>query len=168
MFDEKQPEPSVEPDTKNYTNFHGSDVGNDKRLDETESRSEHYRRLANLNRGIWTGEWADKTALREADNLAIFDAISGQLDLSPHQKRVGRLQFGELNLRELSSPNGIDAKLVAIITCAIVCREDGRFYHPSRGAINNDPLFVALLGRFDYRSSVIHSCYRKVLNRVDL
>lgn len=168
MYDESQPEPSVEPDTLNHTKFYGSEVGNDRRLDETESRSEHYRRLANLNRGIWVGEWADKTALRNADNLAIFDSIAGQLELSPHQKRIGRLQFGELNLRELSSPNGIDAKLVAIITCAIVCREDGRFYHPSRAAKNNDWLFVDLLDSFDYRDSVIHSCYRKVLNRVSL
>jgi hypothetical protein len=169
MFDEEnQPEPSIEADTENATKFHGYDASPGSRLDDTESLSEYYRRLANINAGIWTGEWADKEALRRSDNLAIFDAISGQLELTPYQKRIARTQFDELNLRELSSPSGIDTPLVAIIVSAIVCRQDGRIYHPNRSDNSNDELFTNLLTEFDYRDSVVRSCYDKVLNRVSL
>lgn len=169
-YDESQPEPSTAPDTPNHTKFYGNDDSADyhgkTRLDGTETFNEYYRRLANLNTGIWTGTWADKEALRRSDNLAVFDAIAGQLELTPHQKNVARAAYDDLNLRELSSPDGIDATLVAVMVCAVACRADGRMYHPSRGDETNDPLFVDLLSGFDYRPSVVHSCYAKVLNRV--
>lgn len=167
-YDENQIEPSTEADTENATKFYGSESLPGNRLDNTESLSEHYTRLANINSGIWTGTWADKEALRRSDNLAIFDAIAGQLELTPFQARVARTQFDDLNLRELSSPNGIDTPLVAIMTCAIVCRQDGRIYHPNRSDNRNDSLFVDLLADFDYRIGVVRSCYEKVLNRVNL
>lgn len=168
MYDENLAEPSIEPDTLNATRFYGAESPNGYRLDGTESLNEYYSRLANLNSGIWTGTWADKTALRRADNLAIFDSISGQLELTTYQNTVAREQFDSLNLRELSSPGGVDATLVAIMTAAIVCRQDGRLYHPSREDSVNDPLFVSLLDGFGYRDSVVHGCYAKVLERVDL
>ena len=171
MFDESQPEPATAPDTNNHTNFYGSDTSataGSRRLDGTESLDDYYSRLANLNRGIWTGEWADKTQLRNADNLAVFDAISSQLELTDWQKQIGREAFGELNIRKLSSPNGIDTPLVAIMTAAMACQPDGRIYHPNRGADTNDGLFVSLLADLGYRDRVVRSCYAKVADRVNL
>ncbi|UBF22653.1 hypothetical protein HRTV-25_gp72 [Halorubrum tailed virus 25] len=168
MYDENRPEPSTEPDTENATRFYGADSAGGYRLDGTETIEEHYRRLANLNMGIWTGTWADNDALRRADNLAVFDAIAGFLELSPYQKTVARETFGDLNLRELSSPGGIDATLVAVMVAAAVCRDDGRLYHPNRDDRVNDPLFVSLIDDLGYRDSVVHSCYAKVLERVNL
>ncbi|QSG06354.1 hypothetical protein [Halapricum desulfuricans] len=170
-YDESQPEPSTEPDTPNHTKFYGADSSANydgfRRHDDTESFTEYYSRLAILNSGIWTGHWSDKKALRRADNLAIFDGIASSLELSPHQKIIGRDQFDTLNLRDLSSPNGIDATLVAIMVAAIACRPDGRIYHPSRGAETNDTLFVELIDELGYRPGVVYSCYEKVLNRVN-
>jgi hypothetical protein len=169
MYDENQPEPLTDPDTPNHTRFYGSDAPNGNRLDGTESLAGHYQRLANLNTGVFNGKWAvDESARWRQEDLAIFDCIAGQLELTPHQKQVGRTAYGDLDLRELSSPNGIDAALVAFITSAIVCRQDGRFYHPSRSSDTNDTLFVDLIENLDYRDSVVYSCYEKVLNRIDL
>lgn len=169
MYDENQPEPSTEPDTPNHTKFYGSDAPSGDRLDGIESLSDHYRRLANLNTGIFNGKWAvDESARWRQESLAIFDSIAGNLELSPFQKTVGRTAYDGLDLRELSSPNGIDAPLVAVMVCAVVCRSDGRFYHPNRDDKTNDPLFTTLLADLDYRPRVVRSCYEKVLNRVDL
>lgn len=169
MYDERQPEPSTEPDLPNHTRFYGSEAQNGYRLDGTESFTEYYSRLANLNTGLYNGKWAvDESARWRQEDLAILDSVAGQLELTRYQKKVARIAFDGLDLRELSSPNGINATLVAIITCAIVCREDGRFYHPSRGDETNDSLFVDLLDSLDYRDRVIRSCYEKVLGRVNL
>lgn len=172
MFDESESEPLTEPDTPNHTKFYGSDAAasytGTRRLDGTETYTEYYRRLACLNAGIYTGKWADKEQLRRADNLAVFDSIASQLELTHHQKTIGRTAFDGLNLRDLSSPDGIDATLVAILVAAVVCREDGRFYHPSRGNETNDSLFVELIDDLGYRAGTVHSCYAKVLNRVHL
>jgi hypothetical protein len=170
-YDESQPEPSIEPDTPNHTHFYGSDssAGYDgtRRKDGFETFESHYSRLALLNTGIFNGKWAtDESARWKQEALAIFDAIAGNLELSPFQKELGRESFGTLDLRELSSPNGIDAVLCAIMTSAIVCREDGRFYHPNRDDNTNDPLFTALIEDLGYRDRVVRSCYEKILNRV--
>jgi hypothetical protein len=171
-YDESQPEPSTEPDTPNSTTFYGSDSSANYdgkyRADGTETFQDHYRRLSIYNTGIWTRNWADKEALRRADNLAVFDSISSRLELTDYQTTIARQQFDELNLQELSSPQGIDATLVAIMTCAVACRQDGRFYHPAKDDNLNDSLFTSLISNLGYRDSVVHSCYGKVLNRVTL
>lgn len=170
-YDERQPEPSIEPDTDNHTVFYGSDSSANYegkyRADGTESFERHYDRLAMYNTGIWTRNWADNEALRRADNLAVFDSIASNLELTDYQSRTARQLFDSLNLRELSTPSGIDTTLVAIISCAVVCRRDGRIYHPNVCDEQNDSLFVDLIDTLGYRNSVVHSCYGKVCNRVD-
>ena len=170
-FDETQPEPSTEPDTENNTIFHGEDSDanypSKKRLDGYSTFEQHYSRLANLNTGVYNGKWSvDESEQWRREGLAIFDSIASRLELSPHQKRVGRQQMGEIDASELSSPNGIDTTLITIVLCAIVCRPDGRTYHPNRGDETNDSLFTSLLAEFDYRERVVRSCYAKVLDRV--
>lgn len=169
-FDEASAEPLTEPDTSNATKFDARDLpgGNSYRGDGVETLANHYHRLSLLNQGIWTGTWADKSALNEQDNLAVFDAVASQLELTNYQKTRARLAFVSLDLQELSSPHGIDAALVAAMTAAVVAREDGRMYHPSRADNNNDALFLRLLDDADYDDRTVRSAYEKVLHRVDL
>ncbi|SEL19424.1 hypothetical protein [Haloferax larsenii] len=171
-YDEREAEPLTEPDTPNATKFYGYDESADydqtHRLDGTEKFSDYYSRLAAYNSGIWNGKWADNSLRREQDNLALFDAIASQLELTDYQHRRGRQLFAELDLAELSSPNGIDAALCAVCVAAVVAREDGRMYHPSRPEDANDGLFSALLDDLGYSTRLIHKCYGKVLNRVNL
>jgi len=172
MYDESQPEPLTESDTDNHTKFYATDDDADfdgkERLDGTATYEQHYARLAMLNTGLYNGKWGDKEKIRENDNLAVFDSITARLELTPHQKRIGRGAFAELNHRELSSPDGIDTTLIAIITAAIAVRPDGRIYHPNRADNNNDRLFTDLLTSLNYRLPTIRSAYCKVLDRVSL
>lgn len=164
-YDESQPEPSTAPDTDNHTKFHPDDAEYDtkKRLDGTATFEQHYARLASHNAGVYNGKWADKTKLRKQDNLAVFDAIACQLELTKYQKKTGREEFSRLNLRELSTPNGIDATLVAVMVAAVVARRDGRMYHPQSSKESGDGLFSALLADLGYESeSVLHSAFGKV------
>ena len=171
MFDESKSEPLTEPDTNNHTKFYGNDQDagyNGKfRLDGTATFEQHYGRLALLNEGIYTGKWADQSAKWRQDQLALFDAISGQLELTRYQKQIGRQQVDELDFRELTSP-AVDTTLALIMLAAVVCRQDGRMYHPSRGDNTNDPLFVDYLSTFDYSEKAVHKAYQKVLDRVRL
>lgn len=172
-FDESQPEPSTEPDTENSTIFHAVDKSvnypSEKRLDGFSTFAQHYGRLAKLNTGVYNGKWSvDESEQWRREGLAVFDSIASRLELTPFQKTTGRQQMDNIDASELSSPNGIDTTLIAIIVCAIVSRKDGRTYHPNRGDETNDPLFTNLLAEFGYRDRVVRSCYAKVLDRVVL
>jgi len=171
MYDETQSEPLTEADTPNHTKFHPNDdraeYDGTYRLDGTATFEQHFSRLAKLNTGVWNGSWEDKELLYRNDNLAIFDAIAGQLELTNYQKQVGRQVFEQLNLRELTDPV-VDTPLVAVMTAAVVVRRDGRFYHPQRLENTNDAVFLDLLDSFDYSVAAIERCYAKVLHRVNL
>ncbi|QRV15064.1 hypothetical protein JMJ58_19485 [Haloterrigena salifodinae] len=171
-YDEEEAEPITEPDTLNATKFYGYDASANydtkHRLDGTERISDFYSRLAAYNTGVRNGKWGDNELLREQDNLALFDAIASQLELTSYQHSRGRQAFSELSLSELSSPHGIDATLCAVMVAAVVAREDGRMYHPSRPENTNDDLFTALLADLGYSDRLVHKCYGKVLNRVSL
>jgi hypothetical protein len=130
MFDENEQEPIITPDGQNATKFHPQEAPSGKR--------EHWQRLAGYNSGVYNGSWADQQAIRRNDNLAVFDAISGQLELTPFQKRTGRDRLSSLNVRSL----GTGVETVAFAVCAITVREDGRGYYPTRKPENNDPVFV--------------------------
>lgn len=170
-YDEDLAEPLTEPDTPNATKFYGYDASakydSKNRLDGSGSVSDHYSRLAAYNTGVRNGKWGDNELLREQDNLALFDAIASQLELTHYQHSRGRQAFSDLDLSELSTPGGIDAALCAVMVAAVVAREDGRMYHPSRDENTNDGEFVALLSDLDYSEHLLHSCYGKVLNRVN-
>lgn len=128
MFDESSPEPSTQPDTENHTKFHPDDADFParRRLDGTETFEGFYRRLAGYNSGVRNGKWGDESMLWRQENLAIYDSIASQLDLTRYQKLRGRNAFDNLSLQELSSPGGIDTALVAVCVAAVVVREDGR------------------------------------------
>jgi len=170
MYDESSPEPTTQPDTENHTQFYAADgeYHTRRRMDGSETFENYYRRLASLNTGVRNGKWADESKLRRQEKLAIYDAIAGQLELTPYQKRRGRLLFDRLSVSELSSPGGIDTPLVAVCVAAVVVREDGRMFHPSRSEKRNDGLFTALLDDIGYTARTVQKCYEKVLHRVDL
>jgi hypothetical protein len=170
MFDESNPEPATQNVTENHTKFHPDDADTvtDERLDGTATFEQHYARLASHNVGIYNGKWADKTQLRRQDNLAVFDAIGGYLDLTTYQKETGRQAFDDLNLRKLSSPGGIDTPLVAVMVAAVVTRRDGRTYHPQANEESNDALFTALLDDLAYDDSVLHSAFGKVYYQLEV
>lgn len=180
MYDENQREPAVWPDTDNHTKFHPDDDEANydgwRRLDKSRTYEGHYSVLDSLNKGIWTGFWADNDKRRRQDNLAIYDAIVDTLELTPFQREVGRNEFDMLSLSELSEPgpDGINVYLVATIVAALVIEWDSegrrlksrRVYHPNRK--DNDELFEALLSKFPYSDSTIRRCYGKVRTRISL
>jgi hypothetical protein len=180
MYDENQREPAVWPDTDNHTKFHPDDDEANydgwRRLDKSRTYEGHYSVLDSLNKGIWTGFWADNDKRRRQDNLAIYDAIVDTLELTEFQQRVGRDEFDLLSLSELSSPgpDGIDVYLVATAVAALVVKWDTserrlktiRAYHPKRKPENNDELFESFLADFPYSKGTIDRCYQKVQDRM--
>ena len=171
MFDEAQPEPVTSHDTPNATKFHPDDYDGptEDRLDGTRSLEQHYSRLAEQNVGIYTYKWGDNTKLRPQDNLAILDAIMGQVELTDYQKRIARTEMDNALLSKWSSPNGVDAILVGICICAIILRNDwhsDRFYHPNRSDENNDELLNKFIREESYRDKDIRSCFQKVNNHI--
>lgn len=172
MYDESKPEPIVEPDTDNNTEFYGNDLyadtANTYRLDGSRKLKNHYDRLSRHNRGV-VGKWYDQTERRRQDNLLIFDAVANNLELPEYLRRVGRIEFQNVPLRDWSSPNGIDVVLVSVMICAVVLLKDprsGRVYNPDRADKNQDPLFLTLFNSLSYRGSVTRSCYQKTLQHV--
>lgn len=173
MYDESQPEPLCEPDTLNATKFYWKDKDVSYpgvyRLDNSKTFEAHYKELAKVNRGLYHYKRGDNKKLRQNDNLAIFDAVASHVELTRYQKTVGRTEMAGAPLPTWSSPNGIDAILVAICICAVVLRNDlrsGRAYHPNRSEENNDELFTNLLGTLPYRDSTVRSCLQKVSSHV--
>ena len=96
--------------------------------------------LSLLNTGMYARGRTDQEKIRRADNLAIFDAIAGQLELTDWQKRYGRAVVDNLNLREIGHP----VEGVVFAVCALTVRRDRRFYHPNRDDENNDSEFLRL------------------------
>ncbi len=153
-FDEESEEPLTTPDTENATIFHATEA--------PEGRREYYKRLNGYNTGIYNGYWTDQTKIRRLDNLAIYDAVSSQLELTNHQKRIGRDMFDSLNLRKIGS----QVPVVALCVASIACRPDRRIYHPYRRDESNDPLFVDFVDNLDERTSEVASCYDRVAGAV--
>ena len=154
MYDEEKEEPIISPDTENATHFHA--------IEAPPSERQKFTRFHGYNTGLYNGEWANETALRRVDNLALFDAVSSQLELTTYQKRTGRMLFDSLNLKHL----GYRAVLVAFAVCAHVCRDDGRVYHPNRAAENNDELFVSFADTLTESPKTIKACYNRISSEV--
>lgn len=156
--------------TENHTKFHANDPDaeyqTDYRLDGSEKVSEHYKRLSMYNSGIWTRGWADESKRGESDKRYTILTIANQLELTDYQTREAARAFESLDLAELSSPNGIDAYLVAVCVAAHIASEDGRIYHPDRKPENNDELFVGLLQNLSYRPTTVKRCFSKVESRL--
>lgn len=154
-FDEREPEPIVSPDTENATKFHPDEASPEQR--------DQYRRLERYNSGLYNGDWVDQEQVRRITNLACFDAISSQLELTNYQKRRGRELFDRLNLRRFGHP----VEMIAFVVCMYVAREDGRLYHPKRAYRNNDPVFFQIAERLGFRLSLIDSCFNRVSEAIE-
>ncbi|ELY49864.1 hypothetical protein [Natronorubrum bangense] len=149
-YDEQSDEPIISPDTENATHFHTSEAPPELHA--------KFKRFHGYNTGVYNGHWADNKELRRLDNLALYDAISSQLELTNHQKRTGRQLFDALDLKDI----GGGAALISFCVCALVCRDDGRIYHPYRNDRNNDDLFVKFGNELGFRRKIVAACYNRV------
>ncbi len=154
-FDEQSEEPIISPDTENATHFHACEAPPELHA--------KFTRFHGYNSGVYNGHWANEEELRRLDNLALYDAISSQLEMTKHQKRSGRYLFDELNLNDF----GYSAALIAFCICAIVCRRDGRIYHPCRNDRHNDELFVDLGSELGFRVRTVAACYNRVVDTLN-
>lgn len=130
QFDESSDEPLVSPDTYAATRFNPEEAPADKVA--------YWKRLAGYHSGVKNLNWVDRKQQRNQDNLAVYDALSGYLELTPWQKRIGRELFDGFDLRELGYP----VELAAFCICVWVVEGDGRYYHPQ--SPDSDELFVDL------------------------
>ena len=147
-FDEEQEEPLTSPDTNNATKFHP---------EEAETRdTEYWKLMAGYNSGVYTRNWADQTKLRRMDLLALFDSISGHLELTPHQKRIGRDAMGRVDLNKL----GISMEMAAFCLCVLATAPDGRYYHPQ--ARSNDRLMADMADELDLNKNKIIRALRRI------
>jgi hypothetical protein len=154
-FDELSEEPLVSPDTKNATKFHPDEA--------PAGQEEYWKRLAGYNSGVYNGFWEDATEIRRLDNLGVFDSISSQLELTTHQKRMGRMHFDELNIREI----GYSVELISFAVCAVVAAEDGRRYSPRANPENTDSEFVRIADSLDLRPRLIERAIRVIKEEVN-
>lgn len=152
MFDENEEEPTITPDGDNATKFHPEEAN--------ESQRDHYRVLSRYNSGIYTRGRTDQSKIRLIDNLAVFDAIAGQLELTDWQKRYGRQVITNLNVRQVGHP--IEAVVFAV--CALTVRRDRRFYNPDRNDENNDPEFTRLKDELGLSDRKVRSCMKRMIN----
>jgi hypothetical protein len=145
QFDENEAEPMVSPDTQNSTKFNPEDAPEGSRMDGSEYYNQFYSVLRLINRGTHTragnylnDTWNDNEHKRTTDNLAIYDAIAGQLDLPRGLKSWARNLFKQLDFREFSQPNdsGNGVALAAFCACSYVCWKQGGQTHPNHSDRN--------------------------------
>lgn len=140
QFDESKPEPIVTPDTPNRTKFNPDEAPNVPRLDGFQTVRQQYRLMFRINRGTHIRShhnpyetWTDEQLMRRMDNLAVFDAISSQMDMPRWLKRWARKLFARLDLRRYRRyrESGMGAVLGAIAVCAYACYLMGWPTHPN-------------------------------------
>lgn len=154
-IEETEPSPVLTPDTENATHFDPDDVHG--------STSVNYERLRLYNRNTWKDRREEnKEVTHRRDNLAILDAISGQLELTDYQKSEARRVFDDLDLGNLGKP----ARLIAFGVCIVVANDDvreGNRYHPQMN--NPDELFEGMIDDLGFTESQIHSVIGIVKSR---
>jgi hypothetical protein len=157
--EETEPSTVLTPDSENATHFNPDEV------EETTSygTSVNYQRLKLLNRGTWKSRYEEnKEVTHRQDNLAIFDSISSQVELTDFQKKKARRTFDNFDLQDFGKP----VKLVAFGVCAVVANDDvpnGSRYHPQMK--KPDELFSDLAGELGFTESQLHSIIGVVNNR---
>jgi hypothetical protein len=145
-FDESSEEPLVSADTSNRTKFHP---------DESDPEQYAYwKRLAGYNSGVYNGYWTKQDEVRRLDNLAVYDAISCQLELTPRQKREGRALFDRLNVKEI----GYSVETIAFCACLVAAERDGRTYSTRAKPENTDELFGKFADDLGLRPRIINRC----------
>lgn len=117
--------------TENATNINPNDASTDK-------QRRKYSRLSKYNRGTWNGpKRENKEVTLQQDNLAIFDALAGQVDLTSYQKTKGRRILTQLDLRKI----GKSVNLIAFSVCILVANDDvheGHRYWPTAKDTDDD------------------------------
>lgn len=150
--EEKEPSEVLTPDTENATYFNANETDDSN---WTGKSPVNYKRLLIYNRNTWKNRWEEnKEVTHRQDNLAILDALSGQLELNNFQKEKSRRVFDELDLGDL----GKSVRLIAFGVCAVVANEDvhdGSRYHPQMD--DPDELFVEMADRLDFTTKQLHS-----------
>lgn len=148
--------------TDNATTFHARDVPDTPRADGTESKRQLYKRLfTEYQTGNYNGKWGDQTKLRTADNAAMFDAISSQLELPQFLKEHGREWLSESNLREYGQP----VRLVVFCICAKLYNSEAAYdnrYHPNRTDENNPQRYLDMTDELGISAKNVNSVYNKV------
>lgn len=163
--DESSPPITTSGDTENSTHFH-PDEGRESSLDPHRELPK-WQRLSLLNEGMWNGPREENTeALRNQDNLHIYDAIACQLELTDYQKERGRSVYEELPLHKLGRP----VEQYGFAVCILVANEDaeGSRYWPSKDKPDNDPLFREFGERLGLSFREQSSALMKVKSRSDL
>lgn len=134
--------------TENATNINPNDASSEK-------QRKKFSRLTKYNRGIWNGPRREnKEVTLSQDNLAIFDALAGQVGLTDYQKKEGRRILQRLNLGKL----GRSVSLVAFSICALVANDDvpdGHRYWPT--AKDTDDEFSRVADGLSYRDETVLS-----------
>lgn len=156
---EREPSKVLTPDTENATHFNADEVDSSFWKGPT---SVNYKRLLIYNRNTWKSRYEEnKEVTHRQDNLAILDAISGQLDLNKFQKDKARRIFEDINLGKLGKP----ARLIAFGVCTVVVNDDvpyGSRYHPQM--TNPDETFVSLAESLGFTDNQLHSIVSVVEN----
>jgi hypothetical protein len=153
MYDEKMPEPRTGHDTENATKFHDQDAPAGYRKDGSRLYQEWYWCLDLYNTGRFNYNWRDESHERLIENLAMFDSIASQLDLTDRQRGIGRSRFTIPDFRRYSQLGGV--RMAAFCMCALVCAEDQRDYYPTRKPETNDPEFVRMAEELDLNKRYI-------------
>lgn len=144
------------------TSFNPNDAPLSKRLDGTESRRGHYRRLKQKNMSGGNGQWRDRRQETEDNAAAIVDSVAGQLELTDYQHTEARRIFN--NLPESFNQAYSTAKL-AFAVCAVVGWHDGRNYHPNN---IHDDHFGSARQEYGLGNGIYASLWYRVEEEVDL
>jgi hypothetical protein len=145
-------------DQDNATYFRIDDAPRDKQ--------DIYERLRRFNSGSWISRnRVNESKQWERDRLAIFDAIAGQLELTDHQRSIGREVFGEIRFGD----SFVSIETFAFAVCASVANDDVRpqypgstLYLPSKTDADNPDRFVSLQHDLDLNSESIGTALRTV------
>lgn len=123
-----------------------------------------YEKFSHYNRG-WNGpKRENKEVNRNQDNLAIFDALAGQVELTDYQKAEGRRILTQLDLPNL----GRSVDLVAFSVCILVANDDvhdGHRYWPTANDTCSE--FTQIAENIGYDSNTILSVMLTVDARRD-
>jgi hypothetical protein len=182
-FDENKREPITASDTPNATKFDPDEVseptskiGRDALLlnRNCRTRQKEFKifKWINKDRGDRRKRSNNTLLHRSMDRKHRFDAIAGQLDLTDHQKRVGRRLRDSQCLRRM----GCEDQYTAFCLCVFICRygkyatrtpeESRRIYHPTRSPENNDARFVKLAERLCLDEQTIAKVMGRMANRL--
>lgn len=158
--------PSVLTSTsENATNINPNDASySDQPAKFRDYGTPTYEKFSAYNRG-WNGpKRENKEVNRNQDNLAIFDALAGQVELTSYQKSEGRRTLSRLDLPRI----GKSVNLVAFSVCILVANDDvhdGHRYWPT--AKESDSEFERVADNIDFSDNAILSAMLTVDARRD-